>query len=80
MPLHVHTIQRRFALSYQKRDMIFIMCYVNTARSRRKYMYIYTSVPPRINEKGGGGGGGDLAGEQSVKLYLGAWCMYILHS
>ena len=28
---------------------------------------------PRINEKGGG----DLAGAQSVKLYLGAWCMYI---
>ena len=31
--------------------------------------------PPRINEKGGGGGG--LAGAQSMKLYLGAWCMYI---
>ena len=25
-------------------------------------------------------GGGDLAGPQSMKLYLGAWCMYILHS
>ena len=34
------------------------------------------SVSPRINEKGGG----DLAGAQSIKLYLGAWCMYILHS
>ena len=31
--------------------------------------------PPRINEKGGGG----FSGTQSVKLYLGAWCMYILH-
>ena len=41
------------------------------------YMYMY-SVSPRINEKGGG----DLADAQSMKLYLGAWCMYmyILHS
>ena len=33
------------------------------------------SVSTRINEKGGGG----FSGTQSVKLYLGAWCMYILH-
>ena len=39
-------------------------------------VYTYISVSPRINEKGGG----DLAGAQSMKLYLGAWCMYILHS
>ena len=38
---------------------------------------IVHSVSPRINERGGGG---DLAGTQSMKLYLGAWYMYILHS
>ena len=37
---------------------------------------LYTSDSLRINE-GGGGGGGGLAGAQSVKLYLGARCMYI---
>ena len=36
---------------------------------------MFNSVSPRINE-----GGGDLLGAQSVKLYLGGRCMYILHS
>ena len=36
-----------------------------------------TVFPPGYTKMGGGG---DLAGAQSMKLYLGAWCMYILHS
>ena len=35
-----------------------------------------SSVSPRINERKKGEGGGDLAGAQSMKLYLRAWCMY----
>ena len=38
------------------------------------YIY-YISVSLRINEREGG----DLADAQSVKLYLGAWCMCIPH-
>ena len=38
---------------------------------------VIVSVCPRINENGRGRG--DVAGTQSVKVYLGAWCMYIYH-
>ena len=42
-------------------------------------MYIYIQCSPQDKRKGGGG---DLAGAQSMKLYLGAWCMctYSIHS
>ena len=52
------------------------MCVKEKQRCVKMNVQYYYSVSPRINEKGGG----DLAGAQSMKLYLGAWCMYILHS
>ena len=44
---------------------LFTLCYFFLYL---KSVPIHISVSPRINEKGGGGG--DLAGAQSVKLYL----------
>ena len=44
-------------------------------------MYMYQCFPQAKRKKGGGGGGG-REGEvaQNVKLYLEAWCMYILYA